>query len=71
MVSWRNGAVHHKPEFTKAKIHKTKEYKGYVSAAYKTFNLENAKLAIRCEKEMILKLSDGDTLPKPGWMQDT
>jgi hypothetical protein len=69
LISWRNKAVHHTPEFVKAKTHKSKHYKGLVSAAFGTFNRENAKLAIRCEEEMILKLSEGDTIPLPKWIK--
>ena len=50
VISWRNGAIHHKPEFTKAVIHKTKDFKGYVGQAYKRFNFENARLADKMRK---------------------
>jgi len=69
VISWRNGAIHHKPEFTKAVIHKTKDFKGYVGQAYKTFNFENAKLSIKSERDMILKLSEGEKIPEPKWLK--
>lgn len=69
VINWRNGAIHHRPEFTKAVIYKTKGFKGYVGPAYRTFNLENARLAIKYERDMILKLSEGDKIPKPKWLK--
>lgn len=69
VISWRNGALYHKPEFTKAVIHRTSAFKGYVGQAYRTFNLENAILAIKSEREMILKLSEGNKIPEPKWLK--
>jgi hypothetical protein len=69
LISWRNRAIHHTPEFTRAKVHKSKQRKGLVSATYSIFNYENAKLAIKCEEEMISKLSEGGTIPIPRWIE--
>ena len=61
-------AIHHSPEYSKAVIYKTKDFKGYVGPAYRTFNLDNAKIAIKNERDMILKLSEGNKIPKPKWL---
>lgn len=68
LISWRNAAIHYKPEFTKVKKHKTNQFKGYVSGAYKTFNLENAKRAVICERQMITRISKGGIIPLPRWL---
>ena len=68
VISWRNVAIHHTPEFSKAVIYKTKDFKGFVGPAYRTFNLDNAKMAIKNERDMILKLSQGNKIPKPKWL---
>lgn len=68
LVSWRNRAIHHTPEFTRVKVHKSKQRKSLVSATYGIFNFENAKLAIKCEEEMISKLCEGGTIPIPKWI---
>jgi hypothetical protein len=69
LIKWRNKAVHHTPEFVRAKVHKSKQYKGLVSHAFGTFNFENANLAIKCEEEMILKLSEGGKISVPKWLR--
>jgi hypothetical protein len=68
LIKWRNYGIHHTPEFIKARVHKSNQYKGLVSVAFGIFNFENAKLAIKCEEEMILKLSEGGKIPVPKWL---
>jgi hypothetical protein len=67
LVQWRNKAIHHTPQFTKVKIHKSSSYKGSVSYTYSVFNLENAKVAIGAVRMMISKLSEGGKIPLPKW----
>lgn len=45
LVKWRNNAIHHVPEYTRAR--------GDVSHTFNQFNLENAKLAVKTVKDMI------------------
>lgn len=67
LVQWRNKAIHHTPQFTKVKIHKSSSYKGSVSHTYSIFNVENAKVALDAVRKMISKLSEGGKIPLPKW----
>lgn len=61
LVKWRNNAIHHVPEYQKAR--------GNISHTFNQFNLENAELAVKTVKDMIISLSMDSKIPLPRWMK--
>lgn len=60
VVKWRNNAIHHVAEYTRARDQR--------SHTYNQFNVENAETALKTVKQMVTFLSQGSAIPLPRWL---